>query len=70
MWDFSKHKNILPLLGISCRKFVDEKPALLILVTPWMNNGTLRKFLQDKPNTNRKKMVRNQFKILDSLPSF
>lgn len=58
VWHFSTHKNILPLLGISRIKFEDEKPDLLVLVTPWMANGTLREFLHDKPDTDGGEMVR------------
>lgn len=58
VWHFSKHKNVLPLLGINYIKFHDnENHTLLILVTPWMANGTLREFLHCKPSTNRGQMV-------------
>lgn len=58
VWHYSRHENVLPLLGISCIKFQDEKPDLLVLVTPWMANGNLRQFLSRNPNTDRRDMVR------------
>lgn len=57
MWHFSKHKNILPLLGIGYKKFEDGKPDMLILATPWMANGTLRHFLRDQPDADRRDIV-------------
>lgn len=59
LWHFSLHENVLPLLGISCKKFQNGKPDLLVLVTPWMANGTLKEFLRSNPNTDRFKMVRS-----------
>lgn len=58
VWHYSRNRNVLPLLGISRIKFEDEKPDLLVMVTPWMGNGTLREFLHENPNTDGGEMVR------------
>lgn len=58
VWHYSENDNVLPLLGISCINFQDEKPDLLVLVTPWMANGTLREFLRRRPDTDKGDMVR------------
>ncbi|KAG1752800.1 kinase-like domain-containing protein [Suillus lakei] len=55
LWMKAKHKNIVPMLGIT-DKFCEEGFAM---VSPWMNGGTLAQYIGDhKGNmTCRKKMT-------------
>ncbi|KLO11006.1 kinase-like protein, partial [Schizopora paradoxa] len=44
LWSKLEHPNILPLLG-----FFLDGPSSPNLVSRWMKNGTLTKYLQDRP---------------------
>ncbi|KAJ7224829.1 kinase-like domain-containing protein [Mycena rebaudengoi] len=43
IWQHFKHPYILPMLGIDCETF----PSSLCMVSPWMENGTVLKYLEE-----------------------
>ncbi|KAJ7231954.1 kinase-like domain-containing protein [Mycena rebaudengoi] len=43
IWQQLKHPYILPMLGIDCETF----PSSLCMVSPWMENGTVLKYLEE-----------------------
>ena len=49
MWSRRPHPNILPLLGVSDQDF--------IMVSEWMDNGNIRKYVLDHPGVNRPSTV-------------
>ncbi|KAG9048477.1 hypothetical protein FS837_012786 [Tulasnella sp. UAMH 9824] len=52
VWAALDHPNVLELLGFA---FEDEIPCL---ISPWCENGTVKKYLQNFPNANRRRLVR------------
>ncbi|KAK0440035.1 kinase-like domain-containing protein [Desarmillaria tabescens] len=54
MWKQLKHKNILPFIGVDITSF----PNKFCLISPWMNNGNLIKFLESHKTHNRLKCIR------------
>lgn len=48
IWRQLSHSNVLPFYGIHQ---LDSDPQRLCLVSPWMENGTLREFLARVSNT-------------------
>lgn len=49
MWDRRSHPNILPLIGVSNRKFT--------MVSEWMENGNIREYISTHPEVNRPSVV-------------
>lgn len=49
MWRRLRHKNIIPLLGITIQP--------LQLVSEWMSGGDLTDYIEQYPNTNRLGLV-------------
>ncbi|KAK0238894.1 hypothetical protein EDD85DRAFT_524112 [Armillaria nabsnona] len=54
-WQSLKHAYIVPFLGIVAEEF----PTALCLVSPWMRNGTVLKYLADngRVNVNKRALV-------------
>ncbi|KIM87637.1 hypothetical protein PILCRDRAFT_815214 [Piloderma croceum F 1598] len=48
-WRQLNHPNVLPFLGIYR---LDDKAQSVGLLSPWMDNGNVRDFLSENPNTN------------------
>ncbi|KAF7299977.1 Kinase-like protein [Mycena kentingensis (nom. inval.)] len=48
VWQCLQHPNILPFIGIDRETF----PNSLCLVSPWMENGTVLRYLKEHPKTN------------------
>ena len=46
MWKGLKHKNVLPFLGVSEGVF----EGVLCMVSPWLENGNVRRYLRDVVN--------------------
>ena len=53
-WKTLRHPNVLPLLGVT----VTENPCQLVVVSEWMENGNINKFLKAHPSVNRLELVR------------
>ena len=49
MWKHLKHRNIVPLLGIT--------PTPLQLVLEWMSGGVLMEYIRKHPYANRRVLV-------------
>ena len=49
MWKHSKHKNIVPLLGIT--------PTPLQLISDWMPSGDLTEYIRNNPDADRLDLV-------------
>lgn len=57
VWFKLEHPNILPLKG-----FVKEKDSICpSLVTEWMENGSLERYLKEKPDANKLLVVGSLF---------
>ena len=54
LWKLSKHPNILPLVGVIVLEGRDDMPRAICLVTPWMENGVLDRYLQITQDTEHK----------------
>jgi hypothetical protein len=52
MWKQLEHPNLLPLVGAK------KASQTLIVVSEWMENGTVLEFINAFPETNRLKLVR------------
>lgn len=52
LWKHFKHRNILPLLGVSI-KISGNKARNPCLVSPWMKNGSIFLFAKRYPSFNR-----------------
>ena len=55
VWQLLYHENICPFLGVSFDAFY-PRPAI---VTLWMDNGDLPKYLGDNPKVDKQAMVRS-----------
>jgi serine/threonine protein kinase len=51
LWHQFKHPNLLRLLG------AEKTPETLIMVSEWMEHGTIKDFITAHPDTNRLKLV-------------
>ena len=51
MWKSFRHPNILPLLGVTMAG------TRLVMVSEWMMNGSIDKFVESHPNTDRFELV-------------
>jgi len=51
-WKHLQHPNILPLLGVSLNEH------RLALVSEWMENGNINKFIEGNQHVNRSELVR------------
>jgi serine/threonine protein kinase len=54
VWQGLRHKYILPLIGIDRESFL---PSSFCMVSPWMNNGTVLKYLRDHGRKDVDKLV-------------
>jgi serine/threonine protein kinase len=43
LWKHLSHPNVLPFLGVD----LDSFPSYMCLISPWMPNGTITKYLED-----------------------
>ncbi|KZT27471.1 hypothetical protein NEOLEDRAFT_144799 [Neolentinus lepideus HHB14362 ss-1] len=48
IWHRLRHDNILPFLGIKC----DASTSMFCMISPWMKNGTIIRFLDKHANVN------------------
>ena len=55
-----RHPNVLPLLGIT----MTEDPTRFVMVSEWMENGSINKFVKTHPDVDRLKLVRLSFRVL------
>ena len=57
-WKTLHHRNVLPLLGVKVyeRRFV--------MVSRWMKNGNIRKFVKDNAGADRLELVCSSFRVL------
>ncbi|KAJ7273254.1 kinase-like domain-containing protein [Mycena rebaudengoi] len=53
IWQHLKHPYILPMLGIDCETF----PSSLCMVSPWMENGTVLKYLEQHGRQDADKLL-------------
>ncbi|KAF8143034.1 kinase-like domain-containing protein, partial [Mycena galopus ATCC 62051] len=53
VWQRLRHPCVLPFIGIDCETF----PPSLCMVSPWMENGTALKFLNDNGRTGVNKLL-------------
>ena len=51
-WKHLRHPNILPLLGVSLNEH------RFALVSEWMENGNINKFIEKDQHVNRSELVR------------
>ena len=51
LWKQLRHPNLLPLLGAT------KSSDTLMMVSEWMENGTIMDFITACPQTNRLKLV-------------
>ena len=51
MWRALRHPNILPLLGVTMTG------AQFVMVSEWMKNGIINKFVKLHPNADRFELV-------------
>ena len=58
MWKQFKHQNLLPLVGAK------KVSHTLMMVSEWMEHGTIMDFIVARPETNRLRLV-NNFWVLD-----
>lgn len=56
MWRQLHHINVLPLLCLF--RGNDDHPRIG-LVSPWMENGNIQRYVYRKPNADRVSLVRN-----------
>jgi hypothetical protein len=52
-WKYFIHPNVLPFLGASTELFS------LSLVSPWMENGNINRYLKNNPQANRLELVKH-----------
>ena len=50
-WRGLKHPNVLPFIGLY------EHGSTMYMVSPWMENGVLKEYIQRKPDIDRKGLV-------------
>ncbi|KZT36417.1 kinase-like protein, partial [Sistotremastrum suecicum HHB10207 ss-3] len=62
LWSRLAHPNVLSFLGFCFFKFPNESPAgdpgQLSLISPWMDNGTARQYVQEHPEADRLAITR------------
>ena len=61
-WKTLRHPNVLPLIGVT----MEEKR--LVMVSEWMENGSIINFLEKESNADRLGLVRLPFKALPLTP--
>jgi len=54
VWKSLDHQNVLPLLGV----LKDRSQFTFAMVSEWMSNGTINKFVRAQRDANRFKLVR------------
>ena len=57
-WSTLRHLNVLPLLGATMTG--DQ----LVMVSEWMVNGTINKFVEAHPDADRLELASFSFKVL------
>ncbi len=57
LWAHLSHPNILPFYGIYR---LGDMYGRMALISPWMENGHLRVFLQNEPDADRILLVSSQ----------
>ena len=62
LWKQFKHPNLLPLMGAK------KSPQTLMMISEWMEHGTIMDFVISHPKTNRLKLVRTSAKASDKHP--
>ena len=62
VWNLSRHKNILPLLGVIATQGINNTLGPIVLITPWMSNGSLKVYLSQNPGVDKTEMVRDPVK--------
>jgi len=58
MWNGLRHRNVLPLLGVT----MDRR--LFVMVSEWMKNGNINEFVKEHSDVNRLELVRFSLKAL------
>jgi serine/threonine protein kinase len=53
VWKRLIHRNIVPFLGVAA----SSDPIPLCMVSPWMENGELRKYLGETPEADRRMLL-------------
>jgi hypothetical protein len=61
IWRTLRHANVLPLLGVIM--FENQ----FAMVSEWMGNGNINKFVKDHPSADRLELVRFPFGLSSSL---
>ena len=61
LWNALRHPNILPLIGVIMAK------TELMMVSEWMQNGNLNRFVREHQEVNRFELVSPPSKFLQSL---
>ena len=59
-WKALCHQNVLPLLGVT----MTEDPTRFVMVSEWMDNGDINRFVKAHPDVDRLQLVRLSFRIL------
>jgi len=68
IWKKLKHRNLLPLFGVSAGiKIAGINYEHPCLVSPWMENGDIRVFARKNPTFNRFKLVNNPHPSCDAV---
>jgi len=57
-WKTLRHPNVLPLLGVTM------DGTRLVMVSEWMVNGSIDRFVKMHANADRLQLVRFSFKVL------
>jgi len=57
MWKSLRHPRVLPLLGVT---MIEDK---FVMVSEWMENGNVNKFLRAHPDADRLKLVCFSFRV-------
>jgi len=58
MWNYLRHPNVLPLMGVTMTE------AQFAMVSEWMVNGNINDFVRAHPDADRLGLVCHPFKIL------
>ena len=53
LWMQLKHRNILPFYGVT----VDAFEPQLAMISPWLENGCVVRYLKENPTADRKQIV-------------
>ena len=59
-WKALCHPNVLPLLGVT----MTEDPTRFVMVSEWMENGDINRFVKAHPDMDRLQLVRFSFRVL------